>query len=67
MRADGNLVIYDIEDFVIWASGTYEKRFAGARLRLEDTGSLCIEKTRGLCLWRSGGIALCPQIRFLHK
>ncbi|OWA54556.1 hypothetical protein BV898_18956 [Hypsibius exemplaris] len=59
MQADGNLVIYDIDDHVLWASVTYGKRFAGARLRLEDTGSLCIEQNRGLCLWRSGGIALC--------
>ncbi|OWA53093.1 hypothetical protein BV898_17527 [Hypsibius exemplaris] len=59
MQADGNLVIFDIKNAVLWASGTYGKPFKGARLRVEDTGSLCIAQTKEPYLWRSGGIALC--------
>ncbi|OWA55108.1 hypothetical protein BV898_19492 [Hypsibius exemplaris] len=58
MQENGNLAIYNGKGLLVWSSGTFQPRFVGAKLRLEDTGSLCIY-TQGECLWESGGFGLC--------
>ncbi|OQV19779.1 hypothetical protein BV898_06318 [Hypsibius exemplaris] len=58
MQENGNLAIYNGEGLLVWSSGTFQPLFRGAKLRLEDKGSLCIY-TQGECLWESGGFGLC--------
>ncbi|OWA55439.1 hypothetical protein BV898_19826, partial [Hypsibius exemplaris] len=58
MQENGNLAIYNGNGLLVWSSGTFQPRFGGAKLRLQDTGSLCIY-TQGECLWESGGFGLC--------
>ncbi|OWA55135.1 hypothetical protein BV898_19522, partial [Hypsibius exemplaris] len=62
MQSDGNLVMYDARHKLVWASGTAGDPFTASHLRLEDTGSLCIGKARGECLWKSGGMGLCRPV-----
>ncbi|OWA54377.1 hypothetical protein BV898_18781 [Hypsibius exemplaris] len=62
MQSDGNLVMYDARHTLVWASGTAGAPFTASHLRLDDTGSLCIGKARGECLWKSGGIGLCRLV-----
>ncbi|OWA53095.1 putative Macrophage colony-stimulating factor 1 receptor 1 [Hypsibius exemplaris] len=61
MQENGNLAIYRLDGLLVWSSGTFSPRFAGARLRLDDTGALCIFTDKG-CLWESGGFALCQPL-----
>jgi hypothetical protein len=58
MQRDGNLVVYNKEGEALWSSRTNSERFAGAVLRLENEGSLCLLKN-DQCLWKSGGYSLC--------
>ncbi|OQV24848.1 Fibroblast growth factor receptor-like protein 2 [Hypsibius exemplaris] len=58
MQENGNLAIYGADQRLLWSSGTFTPRFAGAKLRLDDTGSLCIYTVKE-CLWKSGAYALC--------
>ncbi|OWA54505.1 hypothetical protein BV898_18905 [Hypsibius exemplaris] len=62
MQSDGNLVMYDARHTLLWASSTAGDPFTASRLRLDDTGSLCIGKARGECLWKSGGMGLCRPV-----
>ncbi|OWA51366.1 putative Vascular endothelial growth factor receptor 1 [Hypsibius exemplaris] len=59
MQTDGRLAIYDGKQRLVWSAGTGDKRFAGAKLRVNDDGTMCIAKEDPVCLWNSGGYALC--------
>ncbi|OWA53092.1 hypothetical protein BV898_17526 [Hypsibius exemplaris] len=61
MQENGNLAINRLDGLLVWSSGTFSPRFAGARLRLDDTGALCIFTDKD-CLWESGGFALCQPL-----
>ncbi|OQV26114.1 hypothetical protein BV898_00238 [Hypsibius exemplaris] len=58
MENNGNLAMYSPHRHLLWSTDTGSPRFDGARLRLRDTRSICLE-SRGVCLWKSGGFALC--------
>ncbi|OQV11781.1 Vascular endothelial growth factor receptor 1 [Hypsibius exemplaris] len=62
MESSGLLAMRRHDCSLTWSSGTVGMWFAGARLRLKDSGSLCIENQQGDCLWNSGGFALCKPI-----
>ncbi|OQV21984.1 hypothetical protein BV898_04195 [Hypsibius exemplaris] len=74
LQTDGNLVIYapaNSSQRVMWASGSNSAATAGASLRLENTGALCLFKTADVCLWHSDPNATvashsaCPE--YIHS
>lgn len=52
MQDDGNLVIYDRDDGVLWATGTDGN--PGAELRFQDDGNVVIYGQGGDALWATG-------------
>ncbi|MBV8799754.1 MAG: hypothetical protein JO208_08110 [Alphaproteobacteria bacterium] len=52
MQADGNLVIYAVDDAPLWASNTEGN--PGAVLRLQSDGALVIRSAEGHLLWSTG-------------
>lgn len=52
MQDDGNLVIYDRDDAVLWASNTVGN--PGAELRFQEDGNVVIYSEDGTPLWATG-------------
>ncbi|OQV21981.1 hypothetical protein BV898_04192 [Hypsibius exemplaris] len=72
MQHDGNAVIYEPEEGpavppgqkrVVWSTDTHASIYAGADLKLDGTGSLCLQKN-GTCLWQSGGATMANRTMY---
>ncbi|OWA55029.1 Macrophage colony-stimulating factor 1 receptor 2 [Hypsibius exemplaris] len=62
MLADGNLVLYNSKKVLVWQSNTTGGEFAGADLRVNNDGTICIARNDSMCLWSSGGFGLCDPV-----
>ncbi|OQV16741.1 putative Zinc metalloproteinase nas-4 [Hypsibius exemplaris] len=60
MKDDGNLVMKSAAGTVLWSTDTADERFAGASLRITNSGTMCLFKDDN-CLWESGGLGLCRK------
>ncbi|OWA54555.1 hypothetical protein BV898_18955 [Hypsibius exemplaris] len=62
MQEDGNLAIYNSKKVLVWESGTAGREFAGADLRVNNDGTICIARNGSRCLWTSGGYGVCDPV-----
>jgi hypothetical protein len=51
---DGNLVIYDIKNTVLWASNTGGPQYLGSKLIMQDDGNLVAYNPQSAPYWSSG-------------
>ena len=53
MQDDNNLVIYNSNSAVIWASGTNIPSYGNCYLEMRDDGNLVIIKSSGSIVWQT--------------